>query len=666
MNNKTLAGRIGIEGVLMVLAPFPLFFVVSEEGIHYSCYEFLLSIISSIFIFCSALTLLRKPAIGKIFGMGAVILGYISALRFVLANQSVTLVATVFAITAFFAYFDFTPRLIQVPPGNQARLRKRAFWGNIALLPVLILNVMFSRLGYESAILIMTASVFIAFSLYFSWTINYRSVLYIAVSTTSIMVILLMLYLSLNLYIPAVAAMLAIAMILILPREKTMVESNEQWWEVLLNHPARMLLSTFFVLCVCGSILLLLPFSSSGHKIAVVDAVFTSVSAVCVTGLVVLDTPIDFSIFGQSSILLLIQLGGLGIMSIATVALHVMGKRMSLKQERLMTSMIDTPNRDLINSLALILRYTFIVESIGALLLALLFYAYGDNAGYAIYRGVFTAISAFCNAGFALQSNSLVSYQSSPLILHIVALLIILGGIAPAAVLFFPKWVRGKVTPIPARIALIATVIMLLGGMLFILMFEWNGLLEGLSVFDKVNNAWFQSATLRTAGFNSINLEHAASPTYLLMVAFMFIGGSPGGTAGGIKTTTVGILAMTFFSNIINKRSVIIQNRRINHATIYRAVTIVISGIIVWFLGVIMLEVTQRIPAKDLIFEVTSALATVGLTIGATPLLDEIGKIIIIITMFAGRIGPMTLFMLLSEDTSSSGSEYIDENISLT
>ena len=666
MNNKTLAGRIGVEGVLMVLSPFPMFFVVNEEGILYSSYEFILSIIASIFIFCSAVTLLKKPAIGKVFGMGAVIIGYSSALHFVLKNQSATLVATVLAITAFFAYFDFIPRSTRVLPDNRARFRKRAFWGNIALLPVLILNVMFSRLGYESAILIMTASVFIAFSLYLSWAIRYRSVLYITISIASILVILLMLYLGLNIYIPAAAAILAIAMILILPREKTMVENNGQWWEILLSHPARMLLTTFSALCACGSILLLLPFSSSGQKIEVVDAVFTSVSAVCVTGLVVLDTPIDFSIFGQSSILLLIQLGGLGIMSITTVALHAMGKRMSLKQERLMTSMTDTPHKDLINSLALILKYTFIVESIGALLLGLLFYAYGDNVGYALYRGFFTAISAFCNAGFALQSNSLVPYQSSPFILHIVALLIILGGIAPATVLFVPKWVRGKVTPIPARIALVVTVIMLFGGALFILMFEWNGFLEGLSVFDKINNAWFQSATLRTAGFNSVSLERAASPTYLLMVAFMFIGGSPGGTAGGIKTTTVGILAMTFFSNIINKKDVITQNRRIDHTTIYRAVTIVISGIIVWFLGVIMLEVTQRIPAEDLIFEVTSALATVGLTIGATPLLDEIGKIIIIITMFAGRIGPMTLFMLLSDDTTSGDSECIDEKISLT
>lgn len=353
-------------------------------------------------------------------------------------------------------------------------------------------------------------------------------------------------------------------------------------------------------------------------------------------------------------------------MSIATVALHAMGRRMSLRQERVMTSMTDTSHNDLVDSLSIILKYTFIVEGVGAVILSILFYFHGDELWYALYRGVFTAISAFCNAGFALQSNSLVPYQSNPLILHTVALLIILGGIAPACALLFPGWVGRKVTPIPARIALVTTLIMLFSGALFILIFEWNGFLYGLNVFDKIHNAWFQSATLRTAGFNSVALERCISPTYMLMIAYMFIGGSPGGTAGGIKTTTVGILVMTFWSNIMNCKNVVLQNRRIDHGTVYRAVTIVISGIIVWFIGVIMLEVTQQIPAKDLVFEITSALATVGLTIGATPMLDEIGKCVVILAMFAGRVGPVTLFMLLSSDVAGDGGECIEEKISLT
>jgi trk system potassium uptake protein len=155
-------------------------------------------------------------------------------------------------------------------------------------------------------------------------------------------------------------------------------------------------------------------------------------------------------------------------------------------------------------------------------------------------------------------------------------------------------------------------------------------------------------------------------PTFLVMLCFMFIGGSPGGTAGGVKTTTIGILAMTFWANVTNRKDVIIQKRKIVPATIYQAVTVVVSGIIIWLATVFMLEATQQIPARDLIFEATSALATVGLSTGATPRLDEIGKIIIIIAMFVGRIGPITLFMLLSDEQVTTSSQYLDVKISIT
>jgi trk system potassium uptake protein TrkH len=353
-------------------------------------------------------------------------------------------------------------------------------------------------------------------------------------------------------------------------------------------------------------------------------------------------------------------------MSIATVALHAMGRRLSLKQERLLTSMTDTDHKDLLQSLKTILKFTFIVEFIGAILLIYLFRTSGDSFSQALWRGVFTSISAFCNAGFSLQTDSLIPFQDNALILHTVAGLIVLGGLAPATSLLIVKWLSGKQTPIPARIALVTTFIMLLAGTFFMMAFEWNGVLAGLSINDKIQNAWFQSVTLRTAGFNSVDLAQIASPTFLIMVAFMFIGGSPGGTAGGVKTTTIGILAMTFWSNITSRNDVVIQNRRIHSATIYRAITIVVSGMTIWFLVILMLQVTQQISARDIIFEATSAIGTVGLSIGATSLLDEIGKIIIIIAMFAGRIGPMTLFMVLSSEQTISASRCPEEKISLT
>jgi trk system potassium uptake protein TrkH len=348
---------------------------------------------------------------------------------------------------------------------------------------------------------------------------------------------------------------------MVLSRYGQTSERREYWWDVLLNHPARILFVSFLALCVSGTILLSLPISVKTGTINIVDAAFTSVSAVCVTGLIVLDTPNYFSHTGQFFIMLLIQLGGLGIMSIATVSLYAIGRRLSLKQEYIMTSITDTDHQDLFDSLVTILKFTFIAEGTGALLLTILFYMEGDAPSYACWRGTFTAVSAFCNAGFALQSDSLMSYRSNPMILHTVAVLIIFGGMAPATGLLVPRWLARKHIPVPARIALITTVVLLFSGTFFILAFEWNGVLAGLSVFDKIQNAWFQSVTLRTAGFNSVGISHLAGPTFLVMIFFMFVGGSPGGTAGGVKTTTIGILAMTFWTNVANRNNVTTKNR---------------------------------------------------------------------------------------------------------
>lgn len=327
--------------------------------------------------------------------------------------------------------------------------------------------------------------------------------------------------------------------------------------------------------------------------------------------------------------------------------------------------MTDIDHKDLLNSLIVILKFTFITEGVGMIILSCLFYASGDSFWLAIWRGVFTSISAFCNAGFALQSDSLISYQANPLILHTVATLIILGGMSPVIALVIPKWLTGKSISTAAYIVLITSVVLLFSGMVFLLAFEWTGILSGLSVVDKIHNAWFQSVTLRTAGFNSIDIVNTFNPTFIIMICFMFIGGSPGGTAGGVKTTTIGILVMTFWANITSRDQVVIQNRYIPPKTINKALTIVVSGVLFWFLIVLMLQITQQINARDLIFEATSAIGTVGLSTGATGHLDEIGKIIIIIAMFAGRIGPMSLFMLLGDTHTSGSSRYPETKITL-
>ncbi|MBA3011726.1 MAG: potassium transporter TrkH [Proteobacteria bacterium] len=604
---------------------------------------------------------------GKFFGGMSFLGSFAAALPYLVTNPVAALLGIVTLIGAGFTLLDFQ-RVAGHGKNNthENRSRQRVRWA-IMTIPVIIGISMMTGMPdsfFSRAPIAATAAIMQV--LFVLWAWQHRSSPRFLLPLVGGVFFISVLFSWVAGHTATIALVLGLVNLVLLPRSGPITEKREQWWEILLNHPARILLSTFFVLFVLGTLVLFIPISAKTGTIGLVDAAFTSMSAVCVTGLIVLDTPNAFSMTGQFFILILIQLGGLGIMSIATVALHAMGQRLSLRQERLLTSMTDTDHHGLFASLVIILKFTFIAEGVGAIVLTLLFYFTGDTLGQAFWRGMFTAISAFCNAGFALQTDNLVGYQNNPLILHMVAVLIIIGGLAPATSLMIPHWIRRQKIPIAARICLIATMILLASGTFFMLAFEWNGILSGLSFFDKIHNAWFQSVTLRTAGFNSVDIQKMVSPTFLVMLCFMFIGGSPGGTAGGVKTTTIGILAMTFLANITNRSVVIIQNRKILSGTIYRAITIVASGAIVWFVLVLMLETTQQIPARDIIFEATSAIGTVGLSTGATAFLDEIGKIIVMIAMFTGRIGPMTLFMVLSQDHSAPASGCPDAKITLT
>ncbi len=669
MKSRAYMSRIGVEGALMVLSPMPFLFPFGQPDPSAYHWQVPVSSIAAVAVLVCAVTLFRKPIAGKIAGMTAAAGTFVSALPYIMTSPFVALTATILFMTAAFLVIDFRIRFQDDMKNNHVgRCRQRAWWG-ASMVPVSVAVPIF--LGMQTSIVssgISLISLGIAMFLFLHWSIESRSVRRILLILAGFVIVIasVLAFSFQHNVILALAMIYSLAVLLSFPRRKEPLEKREYWWEILLNHPARMLLTTFFVLCVAGTFLLVLPGSTQKGSIELVDAVFTSVSAVCVTGLIVLDTPNDFTLFGLFSIIGLIQLGGLGIMSIATVGMHAMGRRLSLKHERLLTSITQTDQKDLIYSLTLILKFTFIAECIGAVSLAVLFHASGEPLPQAAWRGIFTAVSAFCNAGFALQTDSLISYQNNPVILFTVSALIVTGGIAPATSLLTSRWLLGKPVPIPARIALVTTVVLLFSGTFFMMIFEWNGILAGLSAGDKIQNAWFHSVTLRTAGFNSVDISAVSNPVFLVMIVFMFIGGSPGGAAGGVKTTTIGILAMTFWANITNKNDVITQNRRIHFSTVYRAITIVVAGLFVWVLVVLMLEVTQLIPARDLVFEATSALGTVGLSTGATPLLDEIGKVIVIIAMFTGRIGPMTLFMLLGNERSASVSRCPEERISLT
>ncbi|MGB8328872.1 MAG: potassium transporter TrkG [Polyangiales bacterium] len=451
---------------------------------------------------------------------------------------------------------------------------------------------------------------------------------------------------------------IALATVVLFRQPRRLEIEQTSWWEPLLGHPERFLVGTFAILCVGGTMALALPQSSaSGRGIGFIDAAFTSTSAVCVTGLIVRDTPVDFSVFGQLMILLLIQVGGLGIMTLSTAALRALGRRMSLRHEGAIASLISTQDRGRLFSTAKqILQLTVVAEVLGALILTLAFVSHGDGLGAALWRGIFTSVSAFCNAGFALQSNSLMSYQESPLVLHVVGVLIILGGLSPLAVFALPAIFKRSAEPssAQARLSLAAAGVLLVVGFLLILAFEWNHSLRGLPQIDRIHNAWFQSVTLRTAGFNSVDIAAVRPATLTLMLLWMFIGGSPGGTAGGVKTTTISVLVLSALQAIRGQWTLEVFGKTIPERTRTKAAVIVAVAAATGLTGLVAIQLTQRMPTGLAVFEVVSALGTVGLSIGGTVQLDGIGKAIIIVCMFVGRVGGVTLLMFLSSRQSLS------------
>jgi len=456
--------------------------------------------------------------------------------------------------------------------------------------------------------------------------------------------------------------LMAVAYLFALPGSRISRMSWEAWWEPFVGHPARLLVGTFASLCVLGTLLLALPWSTRAPgSLGMVDSAFTAVSAVCVTGLIVRDTPREFSWLGQAWILLLIQLGGLGIMTFSAAGFRLLGRRMSLRYEGAVASLLGAQDRGAVfQSARRILAITVACEGAGTLLLTVAFLAHGDSVPMAIWRGLFTAVSAFCNAGFALQTDSLIGYASNPVVLHVVALLIVAGGLSPSAVVLLPRLVSRERGSIPSQtwLVLVSTGILLGLGFLLILALEWTGLLGGMSFFARLDNAWFQSVTLRTAGFNSVDLAAARPGTIAVMMLWMFIGGSPGGTAGGIKTTTAAVLVLTVFAAVRGDWRVLIRGRRVPERSLLKAGVVATLAVAVLGLTVVTLLVTQDMPASLAAFEAVSAFGTVGLSLGGTALLDGVGKIIIMGCMFAGRVGALMLFLFLGGRRGET--QYVD------
>ena len=417
---------------------------------------------------------------------------------------------------------------------------------------------------------------------------------------------------------------------------------------------------SFLVLILAGSLLLALPISSaSGEAVPYQDALFTATTAACVTGLVTLPTVTAWSVFGQAVILVLIQVGGLGVVTIMSALMILLHRRMGIGDRLLLQDAFN------LNSLSGIVRFvkrvllgTFLVEGLGALLYMTVFVPEFGPRG--IWISVFTSISAFCNAGIdIIAENSLCNYATNPIINTVTSLLIILGGIGYIVwwdVMGLGKGTAGKKRrrfrslSLHSKIAITTTLILILGGGMLIFLFEYDNPLTigNLSAFDKIQVSLFQSVTTRTAGFATVPQQDLTNASSILCLLLMFIGGSPVGTAGGIKTVTIAVLMVSALATIQNKQDVSLYNRNIAKQAVSKAVAVTVMSFSIMFTSTVLLSAVSGADALDILYETVSATATVGLTRDLTPYLNTAGKAIIIGTMYLGRVGPISLALALN------------------
>ncbi|MBQ8449183.1 MAG: potassium transporter KtrB [Clostridia bacterium] len=421
----------------------------------------------------------------------------------------------------------------------------------------------------------------------------------------------------------------------------------------------QVILLSFLVTILSGSILLALPISSaSGAPVPYIDALFTATTSTCVTGLVTVTTFSSWSVFGQAVILLLIQVGGLGIITIMSGFMIMFNKKMGIGDKLLIQ---DAFNLNTMSGLAKFIKNilfgTLIIESAGALLYMPVFVR--DFGARGIWVSVFNAVSAFCNAGMdIIGESSLVNYASDPLINAVTSTLIILGGIGYVVWWDVLRVIKNRTSrnkrifkylTLHSKIAIIATLALIFGGGILIFIFEYNNPLTigELPLSDKIQVSLFQSVTTRTAGFASVPQENLTSASSIVSIILMFIGGSPVGTAGGVKTVTLVVLLCSAFSTIRNKRTATVFCRTISIGSIRKAVAVVAMFFVILLSSTVLLAYVTDAPAIDIIYETVSASATVGLSRNLTPSLGIFGKIIIIVTMYFGRVGPISLAVAL-------------------
>ena len=417
----------------------------------------------------------------------------------------------------------------------------------------------------------------------------------------------------------------------------------------------QIIMLSFLVVILIGSVLLALPISTkSGKPVPYLDALFTATTSTCVTGLVTLPTVTTWSWFGQIVILLLIQIGGLGLITICAGIILALNKKFGLKESQLLQDALNLNSfYGLASFVKKVLIGTLIVEGIGAMLYMFVFIP--DFGLKGIWISIFNSVSAFCNAGIdIIAENSLVSYATNPLVNSVTSSLIVLGGLGYIVwwdvLRVLKKWKNLKLKcfkklTLHSKIVLSTTAVLILAGALCIFILEYNNPLTigSYTILDKVQVSLFQSITTRTAGFATIPQENLTNASSILCLLLMFIGGSPVGTAGGIKTVTIVVLIATAHSTIKNKNEVTLFNRDLPKQITRKAVAVTSMSFAIMFISTVLLAAVTSAPALDIIYETVSATATVGLSRNLTSFLNAWGKIILIFTMYFGRIGPISL-----------------------
>ena len=430
------------------------------------------------------------------------------------------------------------------------------------------------------------------------------------------------------------------------------------------RHPAQTIAISFIIIILIGTIFLMLSISTADKShLGFINALFTATSAVCVTGLIVVDTATKFSLFGKIIIMILIQIGGLGIMILSYFGAFVIGRRISLEDKIALSFLLNEQDIQKISStITKIILFTFGIELVGAMILFGDFNdLFGDNYTAAFFS-VFHAISAFCNAGFALFTDNLVYFKSNISLNFVITGLIILGGISFSVIFnlienfktnletnIFSRRIRKSKLTLNTKVVVIAFGILIITGMLLIYGIEHRHNLIQYDLKTQYLAAFFQSVTLRTAGFNTVDIAKFRLPTLLIMILFMFIGGASGSTAGGVKVNTVSVIVAYLRSTLKNRKETTLMNNFLSKSLINKAFLIIILALGAIFCGTLVLGLIEPYPFEKILFEVVSAFGTVGLSTGITGNLSNISKFTIIILMFIGRIGPMTLVIALSQ-----------------